>query len=127
MYLNFGQVHKISFSNNSLRFRASHHAKKYTCINVHDIKFSEVFKAFKSSTYILTIHTRNQKYGIQDINFSSRDFSIICNAIVKRSDRCKACQSIQVTWEDDHGHCHNCETITPRNSDEFDWQQAYQA
>jgi hypothetical protein len=127
IYLNFGQVHKISFSNNTLRFRATPYAKKYTYVNIHDVNYSKVIKASRSSTYILSIHAYNRKYAILDTNFSSREFSIICNTIVKRSNRCKACQSMQVTWENEHGHCHNCETITPRNSDEFDWRLAYQA
>ena len=86
-----------------------------------------IFKAPKSSSLILQFVVNGNRHGLTGEGMTEKQFSILCNSLVKYSNRCKACQSSQVTWTIDIGHCHNCEPITPKNADEFDWRDAYQA
>lgn len=76
---------------------------------------------------VLSFTHQQKEYRIANQDLNENEFSKVCNTFVKESNRCKACQSTNVTWQGRSGHCHNCETITPRNADEFDWNDAYQA
>jgi hypothetical protein len=120
-------IKEIKLVNGVLTFPKSTVTAEMVSINIKDIDSAIILKAPKSSSLILQFVVNGKRYGLTDDSISEKQFSILCNGIVKHSNRCKACQSTQVTWKKDIGHCHNCETITPRNADDFDWSDAYQA
>lgn len=126
-FLNFGKFSKIVICDGIITFKAHPHHRNYTEIAIRDIHSAWVGKMPRAAILVLRFKCGNMDYAIPDANFSEKEFSKICNSIVKVSDRCKACQSAQVTWKKDLGHCHNCETISPRESEKFDWSSAYQA
>ena len=120
-------IKEIELVNGVLTFPKSTITSEMASVNTSDIESAKIFKPRKSSSLILQFKVNGKRYVFTDDCMSEKQFSILCNGIVKRSNRCKACQSSQVTWKLNYGHCHNCETITPKNADEFDWKQAYQA
>ena len=118
---------QFSFTNGILRFPLSPIKNELCEVELHQISNASVKSSNRSAAKSLVFNVNGKMFGFGDIDFSEKDFSIICNSVVKRSLRCKCCQSNQVEWSGEKGHCFNCETITPKNADEFDWNDAYQA
>ena len=124
---NIGHTKFIELKKGVLSFPPSAASRKLIRLKVSDFESVRFFDTSRSRHLILQFVVNGKRYGINDASLSEKQFSILCNAIVKRSGRCKACQSSQVTWRGELGRCHNCETITPVSSDKFNWDEAYQA
>ena len=122
---NYGVVKVISYKYGILNFPISSFNKNMIAITPANVVGASI-KNLKGTKF-LSFSYRGKRYGINDSLLEEKEFSLICNVLVKNSKRCKACQSPQVSWSITKGHCHNCETITPINSDEFDWDDAYKA
>jgi hypothetical protein len=115
---------RISLKNGTLSFPKSPISKANIEVKAAKVK-SVRLKGIGQLKLIFFINTK--RYAITNHDLSEENFSKVCNVLLKYSNRCKACQSKQVTWQGEKGHCHNCETITPKKTDDFDWLQAYQA
>lgn len=124
---NYNTHKEITYKDGKFKFPESLVKHTYIEANVEHISQASVVTLKKGSVKLLQFSYKNKRHVINESSFEENEFSLICNAIVKRSDRCKACQSTHVKWSFDKGHCYNCETITPKNSDEFDWDNAYKA
>ncbi len=127
IYINAGTYSKLVVEDGVLSYKRLPYHRKQTVVNLSSIEKSKVRNAPKSGIKVLVFSTADGKHRISDVNFREDDFSRICNAIVEESSRCKACQSKQVSWSGDMGHCHNCESLTPKKADRFKWENAYQA
>jgi hypothetical protein len=125
--INFGKIRSIEVDNEKISFYRHPYSQNKTTVYLSQIIRSSVTTVLRSGIKVLIIESSGSVYRISDTNLSEREFSYVCNAVVKFSLRCKACQSSQVSWSGEQGHCHNCETITPVNTDSFDWKNAYQA
>jgi hypothetical protein len=118
---------KFSFINGKFSFPVSTTKNQLIEVTPNQISNGAVINAPRSGVKFLRFYVNGKKFTFNDSDFSEKEFSIICNSVVKRSLRCKCCQSKQVEWSGEAGHCYNCETITPKNADSFDWSNAYQA
>ena len=118
---------EISLTNGIFRFPLSPIKNELCEVKINQISNPVVLNVPRSGVKFLRFYVNEKKFTFTGEDFSEKEFSIICNSVVKRSNRCKACQSTQVTWSGEKGHCHNCETITPQNAGEFEWSNAYQA
>ena len=125
--INFRKWLRLTIDNETITFPKSNRDHSIVKLPLKSIKKAEVLETRRGRIKFIKIITDKDAYNILELNFTEKEFSIICNALIKKSNRCKACQSTNVDWHGNRGHCYNCETITPIYADEFDWSNAYNA
>lgn len=118
---------KIFLRNGILSFPKSNISHKLVDVHLSSIASPQLKHQQKTHTLVLKFTTEGKRYVFDNTSMNDKDFSILCNSIIKVSNRCKACQSSRVLWNGSLGHCSDCETMTPREADKFNWEDAYQA